>query len=443
MPPRCLTSPFVLGTVDPDIIVFGGPALVRRGREAITMNEAKVFITCRPKISPRFEGEGESKDAIWLERTVEGWEPRRFTFADRHGRGVLYRNTASVGGDFRSVPFTLSASGHVMEFTLGGARRLKSVLFHLPNFLEYIGEHVTDGNGSWRGRLTLDDGNWQLTIDQRRDFTALEKALGEGGGYAITHLCMLDKHGDRFDTEEANEVIESLHWFFSFARGAWTSPILYVGQPVSRGSEWMRLTDGRFHPWRGSFTWCDQFEPQALKDAFVGYRRLWGQAHWRQGLRTAIGLYITANRPDPLEVAIIAAQSGLELLGWLTFVESGRVAAADWQNASNYPAHRKIRDLLAEGKIDPALPRKLSPLVGLDSNWTDGPSVVAGVRNRLVHPRRAGGAVAWPTDVLRDAWLLSSRYLELVLLHALGVTGRIRDRLGSPYAGATIKPPWV
>ena len=96
-----------------------------------------------------------------------------------------------------------------------------------------------------------------------------------------------------------------------------------------------------------------------------------------------------------------------------------------------------------EGNIDPAIPRKLRTLVNLDPNWKDGPAVIAGIRNRLVHPRRAAGFVAWPPEVLADAWRLSSLYLELVLLHALGVRSKIRDRLGSTRLGATVKPPWV
>lgn len=438
-----LTSPFELGQVDPDITVVEGPAVLTRGRESLTMDQARVFVSCRPKMDLRFEAEGESNDPVWLERTFAPWEPRRISFPDWDADGALYRNAASVGGDLRSLPFKLSAGGHVRELAIGRARRLKSALFHLPNFLEYIGTPITNGSGWWTGRLELDDGEWRVTIDQRRDLGKIKERLREQGGYAITHVCRVDKRGDRFSADEARDIVHSLHWLLSFVKGAWTSPCLIVGEPARSGSIWQNHTVGRLDRWGGAFTWCDQFEPQSMLDAFTGYRSLWQQPHWRQGLRTAIGLYVTANRPDPLEVAIIAAQSGLELLGWLTLVETRRVAPNDWRNPHTYPAHKKIRDLLAGANINPAIPTKLRALRGLDPSWNDGPDIVAGVRNRLVHPRSTASSVAWPHDVLRETWLLSSRYLELMLLHALEVRSQIRDRLGSPHAGATVKPPWV
>jgi hypothetical protein len=39
------------------------------------------------------------------------------------------------------------------------------------------------------------------------------------------------------------------------------------------------------------------------------------------------------------------------------------------------------------------------------------------------------GSSSWSGEVLADAWLLSSRYLELALLHRMGVESPIRDRL--------------
>jgi hypothetical protein len=441
--PAALQSPFELGGVNPEITLLEGAAIAKKGRGALPLARARVFISPFPKWGLRFEGEGESNDSVWLQRTFDEWSATRVEFPERRALGRFYRDNFQVGGDLRSSPFRLNAGAAVREVVIGSAKRLRSVIFHLPNFVEYIGDSITNGKGFWKGRLEMDDGEWHLTIDQRRDLSALKDSLREQGGYAVTHICKLDKNGTRFLAEDAKEVIQSLHWFFSFVRGAWTSPTLLVGEPARSGSEWQRMTDVRLDRWTGAFMWSDPFTPQAMKEAFSGYRNLWGQAHWQQGLRTAVGLYVTANRPDPMEVAIIAAQSGLELLGWLTFVETNRVAPNVWRDSTKYPAHKKIRDLLMEGAMDPKLPRRLKSLSRLDPSWTDGPQVIAGVRNRLVHPRRAAGSVAWPTEVLTDAWRLSSRYLELVLLHSLGVTSNIRDRLGSPWIGATVKPPWV
>jgi hypothetical protein len=140
-----------------------------------------------------------------------------------------------------------------------------------------------------------------------------------------------------------------------------------------------------------------------------------------------------------VENAIIAAQSGLELLGWLQFVEARNVSAADWNDPRLYPAHKKIRELLGLASVNADIPARFASLMGLDPSWRDGPSVVAGVRNRLVHPKNVAGRVGWPTPVLVDTWLLSTHYLELSLLYALGVQSLIRDRLGRErVVGATL-----
>lgn len=183
---------------------------------------------------------------------------------------------------------------------------------------------------------------------------------------------------------------------------------------------------------------------KAAQEAYAGYAAVWANPVWQQGLRVAIGLYISANKPNPLENAIIAAQSGLELLGWLHFVEGRRVTAPDWNNRTQYPAHRKIRELLGLANVDPAIPARLTRLAGLNQAWRDGPHLVAGVRNQLVHPTRARGRVGWPPEVLFEAWLLASQYLELGLLYTMDVRSPVRNRL-NPNVGTGFveKPPWV
>jgi hypothetical protein len=91
-----------------------------------------------------------------------------------------------------------------------------------------------------------------------------------------------------------------------------------------------------------------------------------------------------------------------------------------------------------------AIPQETSHLVGLDPSWQTGPEAIAGVRNRLVHPSRKADSSGWPVDVLIDAWRLSARYLELALLHRLGVRSPIRNRLNrNVWTGTVELPPWA
>ena len=170
----------------------------------------------------------------------------------------------------------------------------------------------------------------------------------------------------------------------------------------------------------------------------------WRDEFMQAVLKIAVGQYVSANWPNPVEQAIVAAQSGLELLGWVRFVEGGEVSAPDRRDLAKIPAPKKLQMLLDIGGIDPSIPPSLTALPGLDPNWSSGPGVVVGVRNRLVHPRKKSGQVSWTHDVLIEVWLLASRYLELCLLHLLGVTSGVRDRLNSDvWVGSIKAPPWA
>lgn len=440
-----LQSPLELGGLDPQILLARGTAEVRGQGRSLILSESEVMVSSRPSLRIRFEGSGESNDASLLSEALGDWAAEELVLADGGAQGHFYELGGQLGGDFRKRPYSLAVGGELQDVRGGSAKKLKRVLFHVPNFPDFRGQPITNGEKTWLGRLLLTAGDWQIVLDARPNLAELATETKEQRGVAITHIGELSKGRARFTTQEAEEVLTAVHWFLSFVRGAWTSPMLFYGEGARRPSTWNLWNAGRTDPGSGGFQWCDWTSWAAAQEACEGYFALSALPEWRAGLRVAIGQFISANRPSPVEIAVIAAQLGLELLGWLRLVETGRVKEADWNNHNRYPASRRIRELLALGKVDTSIPSSLSSLVGLDPNWRDGPAVVAGVRNRLVHPRHLGaGVVGWDGGVLADAWLLSSRYLELSLLHALGVRSEIRNRLAeSQWTGSTALPPWV
>ncbi len=441
MAPRVLQSPFAIGEVNPTIRLAEAPAIIRKDRESLALEDTEVYLGFEPSPRVRFEGAGHSTDIRVMNWSLNGWSATVLSMPSLAGTGRLYGETVQVGGDFRTHPFEISVGGELREMRVGRARRLRSILFHVANFPDFLGRALTDESGTWMGRLELAAGGWRIRLDARHEMATLVDTLREQGGYAITHVGELTNDAGSFIRGEAEDVLTGLHWFLSFVRGAWTSPLLFYGKAARGGATWNLWASGRTDRWGGLFQWCDTTNWTAAQEAYDGYATLWPRPDWQQGLRVLVGLYVTANRSSGIETAIIAAQSGLELLGWLRFVETRRIGAKSWRAMH---ADDKIRRLLGLGKVDLSIPSRTPALVGLDRSWRDGPSVVAGVRNRLVHPRRTGASVSWSPDVLAEAWLLSSRYLELALLHALGVASGVRDRLAaSPYAGAIAIPPWA
>jgi hypothetical protein len=404
-----------------------------------------MALTLQPRIDLTFDARGATRDSAWIGRAMSSWQPSRLTAQSAGLVGEIYEETVSIGGDFRRAPYKLRATGRLRLVTGGSARRLREANFLVPNFPDFIGDPIRSDSGIWRGRLKLASGDWEVTFDSRRGLSNILREHKQTGGNAITHVGRLRRaDGKRFSRAEVSGLLDDLHWFLSFVRGAWTSPLLVEAKGV-RSSVWREWRSPRVDPIDGVMSWADPTHWASVAEAFDGFMRRCQDPLWRHAIRVAVGQYASANHPSPVESAIMAAQSGLELMGWLQLVETGKVGKKDWQNMSAYPASRKITELLSLGSIDLAIPTSLRRLVGLNPQWKNGPAVVAGVRNRLVHPRRSSRGVHWDGATMADAWLLSSSYLELAILHALGITGPIRNRIlsPSPWVGSTISPPWA
>ncbi len=439
--PPATESPWDLGLVDPTIVLIDGPASLRGGRQILDLERVKVFVSAHPSWGVRFEGEGHSTDPRVISWALGQWAADEIRMPSEQGRGSVYEGTTQLGGNFNALPYKVRVGGDLSEMEIGRATKFRQLVFHLANFPDFYGSPITDESRTWRGRIQLRTGDWEVLLDSRPLMSELNQELRAQGGFAITHVGSLTKSNQGFTRDEAEEVLNGLHWFLSFVRGAWTSPILLSGESIGKRAIWRSWNLGRTDSWGGWHRWCDWTNWGAAQEAYTEYTRLWADPAWQQALRVIIGQSMTANKPNPIETAIVVAQSGLELIGWLHFVESGKLHEKDWRGMN---ADKKIRNLLRLANIDLSIPPQLASLLHLEASWKDGPAVVVGVRNRLLHPRRAKGMVSWSGQVLVDSWLLISRYLELALLHLLGVRSGIRDRLGSSHwVGATVNPPWA
>lgn len=444
MIPDALAPDRDLGEANPEFSLLEGRVQLSKGGVSLELERGALRFSSTPSPRIQLTASGESSNPAWLGRAFQQWQPDSFDFVDAGVQGSL-REYSAVGGDFRSAPAQLTFTGDILRVVKGGSTDLSSVTFALMNFGGYLGAAVKRGNSLSRGRLTLEGGGWSVVLDERAEFSSLKEHLRESGGFAFTHIGRLERSdGCAFSDEDASDLLSGLHWFLSFVRGIWVCPVLYSGRTSDGNVVWEDWDPGRVGRWAGPPSWCDPTNWKAAEEAFQGYMSLWEDPFENAVLRTSVGQYVSANNPSPVETAITVAQSGLELLGWVEFVETNRVSKADWENSRSHPAAKRISLLLDECSADKSIPSALKNLQGLDGNWQSGPAVVAGVRNRLVHPRKSADRVSWPREVLCEAWLLMSRYLELCILHRLGVTSGIRDRLDSNvWVGSISPPPWV
>jgi hypothetical protein len=438
--PNGLGSAYDLGRVDPEVRLATTDLELTDGNRTVRLAPARLLIQSRPSLRLRFEGSVVNPGLDVMGGPLGTWEPDTLIVPELGLRGPVPIG-ADWSGTFGAGERQLEVAGNVDVLATATESELHEVQFLVPNFPAFVGEAIRYGATRSRNRLNLGAAGWEVTLDGRRDVRELSRELGDGS-YGLTHVGRLTRADESsFPSEGATTVLEGLHWFLSFVRGTWVGPLIADGYGEDGEVCWRWWSLGRIDRWHGAFSWCDQLDFAPAQEVFRGYMDHWSEPFTNSVMRIAIGMYITANNPNPVETAIVTAQSGLELLGWLRFVESGNVSASEWRNKR---ASEKIHDLLVSASIDPTIPAETTALSGLLADWTTGPQVVAGVRNRLVHPRRGEGSATWPGEVLADTWLLSSRYLELCLLHLLGARSPIRNRLDrSTSTGAVAPPPWM
>lgn len=440
--PPSLTTHLDLGALAPEIKLADRPLLLRQEGETVELESGRVYFSVSPGPAIRFEGQTRTLPPNAIQLAFSDWVPKTVEITDCGMLGPVHAETVNVGGDLAREGI-LRVKGELRRLSDRGGVPLAAVVFHVLNFRDYIGSWIDRDGARSRGRLLLEADGWRVTLDQRPNLQQLKDALRLEGGFAFTHIGKLERaDAQPFTSAQAEDVLAGLHWFLSFVRGAWVSPILFFGHDSADVVRWRAWDAGRVSRWSGNASWCDPFHWSTAQQAFKTFAAEWRDPFGQAVMKTAIGQYVSANTPNPVEVAIMVSQSGLELLGWAEFVETGMVREDDWTRRMN--ASEKIGRLLDLCSMNRDIPPSLSALVGLDSNWRTGPDVVAGVRNRLVHPRRKNGAVSWRPQVLVEAWMLVSHYLEWVLLRRLSVSGEIRNRLNQDaWAGTVETPPWA
>ncbi len=170
---------------------------------------------------------------------------------------------------------------------------MDEMLFHLSNFLEYLGDIATarDGNLASRGRLAFRGGKWSVVIDQIVPTHEAVKELKTDGGYYLTHVGALRRtDGEVFSGSEADFMRKALYFFLSFLRGCRCGPTLSVARGNSCTLEeiWEMSS---LASWRGERSWFPTRVPlvnEDLDQAFDGFVEKWSSGVWREPLKSCI-----------------------------------------------------------------------------------------------------------------------------------------------------------
>jgi len=307
------------------------------------------------------------------------------------------------------------------------------------NWLEAI---AGDGTRQrWAGRGVWRVGEWTMAVDARPDLRAVIETLKNTGKYAVTHLGTLHRIDKRpFTAKECEPVLTAYQLVSSFVLGRFTCPALAEARDDDGRLVWREWGARLADPLGGVDAWWDwTAAPMGDPVRLLG-ERLLDPTRGRVARHLAQS-YVASNRGGFVEQRITIAFAALELLSWQRAVLEG---GADPVKHENKNADWRLRAMLKKAKIPISpIPAHLAALKAFakKEGHGDAPKAVTDVRHRLTHPKALDDL--YDRDrLLIEAWWLAVRYLELLILHWIGYTGRIVDRTkrGWPQVDAV---PWA
>jgi hypothetical protein len=180
---------------------------------------------------------------------------------------------------------TSAASGHgghasgsiKRRLHFGPNRAVKSMRLHLANFHDFNGTPVKfKHGGGGPQRLSLQHGDWRVELDQTPDWEQIVQRLRIHGGYGVGHVGAVTRtSGEAFTVSGADDLLNCLHFFLSFARGFWCGSFVVEGLGRRGHPIWTRWTSHLLATnWRGVSSWFPVVDARAAGTIFMGFRDL-------------------------------------------------------------------------------------------------------------------------------------------------------------------------
>ena len=316
--------------------------------------------------------------------------------------------------------------------------RCKFVLLNFPSLwgAQDIHRSKSDISGVTVQRMPLHAGPWSIELKGVDRVMSLDIQMKRLGGSAITHSGSIKRtDGGDFPLEELKVVLDALHLFLSFVRGSYCGLAFLSGQDSKRKTVWKQWGSREVEPWRGPLSsWVSPIESEMLSAVFDGFWQRFIDPAWNNTVSQVLRWYLRSNESSEPAVGIILTQATLE-----------RLSHATKERESGAPGER-IAAALMEARIDPQIPLQCPALIALAQShryWEHGPHAFVDIRNDLVHPKPKLGLIS--AEAYAEVQHLGQWYIELMLLHLFGYSGRYYNRLElRADKGAQIQHvPWV
>lgn len=294
--------------------------------------------------------------------------------------------------------------------------KLQSVKFNVVNFPEF---HCKLSTGDQTYTVRLQTPTWRIEIKAVPEISAVKRRLEEESGYGITHEGSIRRSdGELFSVEEVEKLLDGLHLFLSFARGAYCGITLISGNDKNGDKVWEQWGTYPTYPWFTMVSWFDVWKGETLSEVFRGFWKRFEEESDDDPVRVALYWYLISNESDSLEARIVLTQAALERLAY-TIVGKRKKSCKTgiW-----------IGNALKKKKIDPKIPLSCQALEKFrrEEGLCDGPHTLTEIRNHLIHPKQTRNI---RVDDYSEAWDVGQRYVELLLLNLFEYNGPYINRL--------------
>ncbi len=435
------------------VLLYEGEMELFEGSQ-ITLGFGSIEFTWLPKIRTKFSIHYERDEQLGFSQILDSNKDISLSFlipeicteklvTKVHVLKKSLQNTTTV------------INGEILDIALGNGDDLSYVIFHLTNFVDYFAPHAESPNGRTASRLILESIEWRVTIDPISN--KLINALKDNSGYAITHMCRLERiDGSSFTSQDAEEILFGLNYFLSFVVGRWVSPALPIGFNSTGQKAWEKWLHYRTGNYRYVNSWFPESNPTGISTAFTGFMKWWRNEDWKESFMLLIYWYVESNNSG-VEQGILMTQSACELLAWLVLVQDRKVIS-DEALEKKLSAGDILRLLFSFLQIPIAMPPipETSPLF-LDelkkmlkadfNNLLDCAGCITAIRNRITHPKKKGKSTTilkYSPQERTEAYNLSIWYLELCLLRLFEYEGFYNNRLyKEKWNGDYDKVPWA
>jgi hypothetical protein len=324
--------------------------------------------------------------------------------------------------------------------------KLSTITFGVLNFSPFMGPEdffftepssTSSSYASRRrlGRAVLIGNVWKFEIQELPDTDKRISRLTAQGGFDVTHAVRLTRvDNSEFDIVEAEQQIQRLYLFLSFARGAWTPTIISTGYDANGRKIYEDWGVRIGTPWESTQGWFDLHHSEALGELYPGFDRLTQTQGIGKATSNALYWYLRSNRGGEgsgIDSGIILSLAALERL-------ASAFLPTDFQDE---PLASRIRETLSRLDIPVAIPDALENLGVGKGFWRDGPEALTKIRNELVHPnKRITDSIG---KFIPDAWQLGQWYIELIVLRLCDYSGNYSNRLKARWVGEVERVPWA